>query len=249
MNLTANIADQIIEPNTSNIEGDKLKSFVLASGSINSRRRQRFTFLTDITTGLRTGSCDLDMEVVSPSQHDLKNDLVLHWNRNLMKSRFTTKAQEEFWVSSNNAVVKLISANTKAFCTILIDSKEPVSRNFVVLDQLNFKSTDVGSSVEIFLSKVQKLDQELRKQEAIKQAHKLVDALLGLKSFELLNEILDHVSKSKMTLPVLVAFLASTKRFKGELPNRSQLFNSAENLAMVEIGAEKLSRSIFSNLK
>ena len=114
---------------------------------------------------------------------------------------------------------------------------------------ISFLEKLMNSVGRTLLSRIKALEKVGKKQEAIKEAHKSIDDLQSIDSIKIINSLLKQVSSSNFSLPILVAFLASTKKIKDNLPNRNSVFLKAQELAIAEIGIDRFNKSIFNSLK
>jgi hypothetical protein len=117
------------------------------------------------------------------------------------------------------------------------------------VSNISFLEKSMSSVGRTLLSRIKVLEEVGKKQEAIKEAHDSVHRLVAMDFIKIIDSILHQVSNSNFSLPVLIAFLASTKKLKESLKNRDLVFSKAEDIAIAEIGAEKVNNSIFRNLK
>ncbi|MDE0472156.1 MAG: hypothetical protein OXH57_09470 [Ekhidna sp.] len=102
--------------------------------------------------------------------------------------------------------------------------------------------------INVYITRLKALDNSQDIHKAIKASHKLIEDWTKMDAFDLLNNFLSHVSRENFSLPVLVAFLASTMKFKSKLPNRIELFERTSQKAIDQLGLEKFNKSIFRRL-
>ena len=102
--------------------------------------------------------------------------------------------------------------------------------------------------INVYITRLKALDNSQDIHKAIKTSHKLIEDWTKMNAFDFLNNFLSHASRKDFSLPVLVAFLASTIKFKNRLPNRIELFERTSQKAIDELGLEKFNKSIFRRL-
>ncbi|MGK7392726.1 MAG: hypothetical protein ACNS60_20390 [Candidatus Cyclobacteriaceae bacterium M2_1C_046] len=112
-----------------------------------------------------------------------------------------------------------------------------------------FKDLDVDQDViNVHIKRLKALDNAQNLHKALKSSHSLIEDWISIKSFDLINSFLLNASREDFSLPILVALLAATVKFKNKIPNRSDLFESASQKATSELGLEKFNKSIFRQL-
>jgi hypothetical protein len=68
-------------------------------------------------------------------------------------------------------------------------------------------------------------------------------------SVDVINKILRQSSNRNFYLSIFIAFLTATLPIKNELSNRVLVFRKTKKIAILELGDDKLNKSLFNNLK
>lgn len=244
--------NSILQQSTSNTEGDRcVNLFAFANRSLESTN---------------TNAIHLDWATIT-NEHskDLSDPITLESNRpiqlavdsshlNIFLSRFGAFHNKQNWRSLRNFHELNCEVETSISFIDKVEVPKLTNNFLIALENLIDKRASFIADTflviaDTLLVRIKELEKRGRKQEAIKETHKVLDRLLSTGSFDLVDLLLEQVSKRRLSLPILVAFLAATKRFKDELLNRDLVFKTAEQKAVQEMGIEKFNKSIFSMLK
>ncbi|MGQ2985193.1 hypothetical protein [Flavobacterium sp.] len=123
--------------------------------------------------------------------------------------------------------------------------------NFIEIEgqNLNFAtSLNIYVVTDSFIQKIRMLDKIDKTQDSIKEVHRLFQDILSFHSIKLSDTVLESVAKLDFSLAVLTAFLTATIPFKNQLSNRKFVFAKAKDLAVAQLGEDKLNKSLFNSL-
>ena len=99
--------------------------------------------------------------------------------------------------------------------------------------------------VNKFFSKIEDLEKQGKIHDSIVEIYKMSEYY----SVDEINKILKQSSNKNFCLSIFIAFLTATLPMKNELSNRNLVFNKTKKIATLELGDDKLNKSIFNNLK
>lgn len=103
--------------------------------------------------------------------------------------------------------------------------------------------------VNDFFMHVNKLVDEGKLQESIKESYKAFDKILEFKNIDLADRILSFEAMDNLPNPLLISFLNSTSKFKRNLKSRNLIFEKLKNNVTEQIGEENFNKSLYVRLK